>query len=97
MPSSDWMRVDNLEFVPNPEFSKSITDYSLKIQQGLEGSMNSAVPKTGGSKKKACYKQDSKSKKVKINGRLHCIWLGPRGGKYVKVNGEYKPLRAFQN
>lgn len=97
MPSSDWMRVDNLEFVPNPQFTKNLNDYSLNIQKGLEGSMDSVVPppKEGGAKKKSCYKQD-KSQKVKINGREHCVYLGPRGGKYVKVKGEYKPLRNFQ-
>jgi hypothetical protein len=34
------------------------------------------------------------NKKVKVNGRPHTVYVGPRGGEYVKVNGKYKAMKG---
>lgn len=32
--------------------------------------------------------------KVEIKGKQHSVYQGPKGGKYVKMNGGYLPLRG---
>lgn len=94
MPSTDWGRVDNLPYKPAGEFAKYVSDYSQGIAKGLEASMQSNVgagnAATGGAKKSVAYKKTDK--KVKVGNRDHCIYVGPRGGKYVKMNGKYRSL-----
>lgn len=93
MSSTDWGRVDNLPYKPAGEFAKFVSDYSSGIAKGLEASMQVDLAATGGAKKGSYKKCD---KKVKIGKREHCIYLGPRGGKYVKMNGEFKLLSSLK-
>jgi len=37
------------------------------------------------------------SVRIKVNGRDAVVYEGPRGGKYVKKNGEYVSLRKLQH
>ena len=33
------------------------------------------------------------AKKVKVGNVERCVYKGPRGGEYIKMNGEFKSLK----
>jgi hypothetical protein len=94
MVSTDWGRLDNLPYKPAGEFAKYVTDYSHGVAKGLEASMQSDLPTNGGAKRKPAYTKTDK--KIKIGNRQHCIYLGARGAKYVKMDGKFKSLNSLK-
>ena len=44
----------------------------------------------GGAKKKNLRRTE---KKVKLSKGTRCVYVGSRGGEYVKINGEFVPLK----
>lgn len=92
MSSTDWGRLDNMPYKPAGDFAKFVSDYSTGISKGLEASMQ--VDVASGGAKKGSHKKCGE--KVKIGKKEHCIYLGPRGGKYIKMNGEFKSLSSLK-
>lgn len=89
--ASDWHRLDNQPAMSGADMKNFVVDYTNGIVKGLEGSMNNAVPSQQGGKKSP---QPQKSdKKVKIGNRELCIYVGSRGGKYVRIDGKFVPLK----
>lgn len=52
--------------------------------------VNGVIKHEGGVRKKA-YKRSSK--KVKVGKAERCVYVGPRGGEYVKVKGEFVSVK----
>lgn len=97
MSSTDWGRLDNLPYKPAGEFAKFVSDYSTGIAKGLEASMQvdlAMANAVSGGAKKGSHKKCGE--KVKIGKKEHCIYLGPRGGKYIRMNGEFKLLSSIK-
>jgi hypothetical protein len=69
------------------------TDHSECTEQQLcvNGScIATAESSYGGAKKKNLRRTE---KKVKLSKGTRCVYVGSRGGEYVKLNGEFVPLK----
>ena len=56
--------------------------------------INEENVKIGGKSVKKTPKNMKKTaKKVKVGNVERCVYKGPRGGEYIKMNGEFKPLK----
>lgn len=64
--------------------------YPDKLKKALETIINMEAPQQGGSKK-ISSKQKS-AEKVMHQGKHHVVYLGPRGGRYIKVKGEFQRI-----
>lgn len=51
------------------------------------------TPLSGGKKKTAAKSVTPSKDRVKVGQANRVVYEGPRGGKYVKVNGEVVPLK----
>jgi hypothetical protein len=47
-------------------------------------------------KKLKTLKRCTPSEHVSVNGKIRVVYIGPRGGKYVKLNGEYKSIKGIE-
>jgi len=63
-------------------------------RQNAQVATNNGQNKTAAGGKRCPKKTPNK---VKIGGRDHCIYEGVRGGKYIKVGGEFKSLSSIRN
>jgi hypothetical protein len=91
MPSSDWGRTDNQAYQPADAMKASLLDYSNKIVQGLDGTNSFPVEQHAGKRAAVPKRTD---KKVLIGTKEKVVYLGARGGKYVRVNGKYITVSA---
>jgi hypothetical protein len=90
MPSTDWGRVDNQQYMPANVMKQVQAEFSTNIANELQGSSN---PLVGGKKKSAVSSPKKTEKKVKIGNRECVVYEGSRGGKYVRMNNKFVPLK----
>jgi hypothetical protein len=79
----------------------SVEDNSYTIKEigntGKEFTSTITVDKSGGKSVKKTPKNMKKTaKKVKVGNVERCVYKGPRGGEYIKMNGEFKPLKSLK-
>jgi hypothetical protein len=52
------------------------------------------VPSVGGKRRQTKYKKTSE--RITVDGRLHIVYEGPRGGKFIKRNQTYLSVRNLR-
>lgn len=69
----------------NTDSINFIRSYQLDNQSG--GKKHRIV------KKKHVSSKKKTDKKIKVNSRVHNVFVGPRGGHYIKKNGEFVSVK----
>lgn len=70
----------------------SSSGWELNLNTSLKDSFNYFVKKGGGIKSSPPKKTH---KKIKIGNVQRCIYVGPRGGEYVRLDGKFKRVSAL--
>lgn len=87
MVASDWSGLANqIQYSPC-----EIQALSKQLAQAIEQQGAGKKSKTANKGKKAT------TKRVKVNGRVHVVYKGSRGGEYIKHNGSFVSLKNISH